>query len=143
MSALGAVADYLPHRPPMLLVDRIEDVTADRIVCSTRIEAGWVFLQDGVVHASVMLEVIAQACAIHAGVMASRRGGDSGTGPGMLVSCREAALHVETFQLGDELTITATRVPGAPPLTTFDGEVHRRGELCVRLQLSVMQGGVA
>ena len=130
------VADYLPHRPPMLLVDRIDEVTADHVVCSSTIAPDWVFVRDGVVHASAMLELVAQACAIHAGT----RAGGGTPRAGMLVACREATLHVETLAVGDELTITATRLPGAPPLTTFDGTVRRGAELCVTLQLSVMEG---
>lgn len=136
--SFGAIADYLPHRPPMLLIDRIDEVTDSRVVCSATIAPSCVFVRDGRVHASAMLEFIAQACAIHAGV--TQRAQVTRPQPGMVISCREATLHVETYAVGDVLVITATRCPGAHPLTTFEGEVHRRGELCVSLQLSVMEG---
>ncbi|HEY4182497.1 MAG TPA: hypothetical protein VGM90_36950 [Kofleriaceae bacterium] len=136
MSAPHALAGYLPHRPPMLLLDRIDEVTADRVTCSTTLRADCIFVRDGIVHASAMLEVVAQACAIHANAGAHTEK----PRPGMLISCREATLYVETFAVGDELTITATRLTSAAPLTTFDATVHRRDELCVRLQLSVMEG---
>ena len=133
--SFGPVADYLPHRPPMLLIDHIVEVTDERAVCRATIQPDCVFAIDGAVHASAMIEWIAQACAIYVGVMSAR--GDRPPRAGILVACREVALAVDQLAVGDELTIVATKVFVQPRLATFTGTVERGGELCATVQLSV------
>ena len=53
--SFGPVADYLPHRPPMLLIDDIVEVTADRAICSTTIHPECVFAIEGRVHPSAIV----------------------------------------------------------------------------------------
>lgn len=131
----GPVSDYLPHRPPMLLVDKIVEVIGDRIVCRTTIHPDCVFAIDGRVHASAMIEFVAQACAILVGV---RSAGD-GDPPrlGVIVGCREINFGVDSFAVGDELTIVATKVFGEHHLAAFTCTVSRLDVECASLQLSV------
>ncbi len=97
---LGPVASYVPHRPPMLLIEDIVEVVVDkRIVCRTVIRPGCVFARDGIVHPSAMNSIIAQACAVLAGVTAA-----SGARPvqvGLLLGCREVTFAVDRFTVGD------------------------------------------
>jgi predicted hotdog family 3-hydroxylacyl-ACP dehydratase len=132
----GPVADYLPHRPPMLLIDRIDEVTADRAVCTTTLHPDCVFAVDGFVHASAMIELVAQVCAIYVGV----RGQLDGDPPrlGFIVGCREVDLAVDRFAVGDTLTITARKILGQDQLAAFHGTVSRDGQPCAAIQLSVV-----
>ena len=128
---LGPVADYLPHRPPMLLVDELVDAADGRVTCRTTLRPDCVFARAGRVHASAMIEVVAQACAICGGL----------AGPvkqGMVVACKEATFTVDDFAIGDVLTIEVTRTHAQPPLTSFTGTVSRAGTTCVTMQLSVV-----
>ncbi len=135
-AALGSVADYLPHRPPMLLIDHIVEVTDNRAVCRTTIHPDCVFARDGVVHPSAMIEIVAQACAIWVGVTSSRKGGTPKVG--FLVACREVAFAINEFSIGDELTIAVTKVLGEDQLAVFSGTVTRGDQECVTIQLSVV-----
>ena len=135
-AAFGPVSDYLPHRPPMLLIDDIVEVTDNRAVCRTTIHPDCVFARDGVVHPSAMIEIVAQACAIWVGVTNSRKGGTPQVG--FLVACREVAFAVDRFCVGDELTIAVTKVLGEDQLAVFSGIVSRGDEECVTIQLSVV-----
>jgi predicted hotdog family 3-hydroxylacyl-ACP dehydratase len=123
----------------MLLIDDIVDATADRVVCRTTIHPDCVFAKHGLVHPSAMIELAAQACAIHAGVTAAPAGAPPRMG--LLVGCREVSFAVDSFAVGDQLTIVATRL-AAPEslatLTTFTATVTRQGVVCVTLQLSVI-----
>ena len=67
-AALGPVADYLPHRPPMLLIDDLVEWSELRAVCRTVIRPDCVFAIDGAVHPAAMIEFVAQVCAIYVGV---------------------------------------------------------------------------
>ena len=155
---LGPVAHYLPHRPPMLLVDEIVDATDSAVVCRMTIRPDCIFVEDNRVHASAMIEVVAQACAIHGGLARAAdraaaaittRGdvvapaGDvvapaGDVGRGMVVACREAHFAVDDFAIGDVLTIAVTRTQSQPPLTSFTGTVTRADVTCVTMQLSVV-----
>lgn len=137
-STFGRVADYLPHRPPMLLIDRIDEVTSDTVMCRATIHPACVFAQNGVVHPSAMIELVAQACAIFVGVTSVRAGGAPRAG--FLASCREISFAVDSFAVGDELTIVATKVAGQERLAAFTGTVSRRGEVCTTIELSVVDG---
>jgi len=137
----GPVTDYLPHRPPMLLIDDIVEVTDQRAVCRATIHPDCVFAIDGVVHPSALIEFVAQACAIHLGV----RSAQGGEPPrlGLIVACREVSLGVDHLAVGDELTIVAERVVGRTQVAAFIGTVTR-GELrCATVELSVVAGELA
>jgi len=140
-SDFGPVADYLPHRPPMLLIDDIVEVSDLRAVCRTTIHPDCVFAVHGVVHPSAMIEIVAQACAIYVGVLSARDGDPPRTG--LIMSCREISFAVDSFAVGDELTITANKVFGQHQLAAFTGTVVRDGALCATVQLSVVDAELA
>src|SRR5262249_34394436 len=122
-AALGPVTDYLPHRPPMLLIDDIVEWSELRAVCRATIRADCVFAIDGAVHPAAMIEYVAQVCAIYAGVRSARSGDPQQVG--FIMACREAAFDVDRFAVGDELTITATKMFGQKQLALFTGTVAR------------------
>jgi predicted hotdog family 3-hydroxylacyl-ACP dehydratase len=138
---LGPITDYLPHRPPMLFIDHIVQVTGHDAICRATIKPDCVFLQDGVVHPSAMIEFVAQACAIAAGVTASRSGGPPKLG--FIIGCREVTFAVDQFHVGDELTIVITKILGQDQLAAFNGTVTRDGVVCVTIQLSVVDAELA
>lgn len=140
-NVLGPVTDYLPHRPPMLFIDRIDDATNQGAACMATIKPDCIFLQDGVVHPSAMIEFVAQACAIAAGVDASRTGGPPKLG--FIIGCREVAFAVDHFSVGDELTIVVKKIIGGDQLAAFNGTVSRDGVVCVTIQLSVVDAEIA
>lgn len=138
---LGPVSDYLPHRPPMLLIDQIVEATGDRVVCRTTIHPDCVFAIDGRVHPSAMIEFVAQACAILVGVRSARDGDPPRLG--VILGCREITFAVDSFAVGDELTIVATKVFGEHHLAAFTCTVSCRDVECARLQLSVADADLA
>jgi predicted hotdog family 3-hydroxylacyl-ACP dehydratase len=178
--ALGPAADYLPHQPPMRLIDDIVEVAEHRVVCRTTIHPDCVFAIDGVVHPSAMIEFVAQACAIYARVR-SAEGGDpphpygllaeterspehrakpeapdqrsegsaesDGRGGrmkyGLLAACREIAFAVDSFAIGDELTIVVNKVFSGNQMAAFTGTVARGDVLCATLELSVVDAELA
>jgi predicted hotdog family 3-hydroxylacyl-ACP dehydratase len=139
--AFGPVSSYLPHRPPMLLIDHIDELSLGNTVCRTTIRPDCVFVRDGVVHASAMIEFVAQACAISASGTTTR----SGEPPrlGVIVGCREISFTVDHFAVGDELTIAVTKLIGEEQLAVFSGTVSRGGAVCVTLQMSVADAKLA
>jgi predicted hotdog family 3-hydroxylacyl-ACP dehydratase len=123
----------------MLLIDDIVEVTEHRAVCRATLHPDCVFAVAGVVHPSALIELVAQACAIHAGVQAAR-GGDPPR-LGFLAACREIAFAVDALAVGDELTIVAARVFGQDQLAAFTGTVTRGEVVCATMELSVVDAG--
>jgi predicted hotdog family 3-hydroxylacyl-ACP dehydratase len=139
--AFGPVTGYLPHRPPMLMIDDIVEVTEPRAVCRTTIHPDCVFAIDGLVHPSAMIEFVAQACAIHVGVLCARDGDPPRLG--LITSCREITFAVDSFAVGDELTIVVNKVFAGRQLAAFTGTVTRGEALCATVQLSVVDAELA
>jgi predicted hotdog family 3-hydroxylacyl-ACP dehydratase len=122
----------------MLLIDRIVEVTKQSAVCHATIRPDWVFVKNGLVHPSAMIEVVAQVCAIFVGVTTARDGGPPRLG--FIAGCREVTFAIDNFEVGDELTIVATKVLGQHHVAAFTGSVSRRGEVCMTIELSVVDG---
>jgi predicted hotdog family 3-hydroxylacyl-ACP dehydratase len=150
----GPAADYLPHQPPMRLIDDIVEVTEHRVVCRTTIHPDCVFAIDGLVHPSAMIEFVAQACAIYGGVRSAQGGDPPHLGLvaetergrmkyGLIAACREIAFAVDSFAVGDELTIVVNKVFSGNQMAAFTGTVARGDALCATLQLSVVDAELA
>jgi predicted hotdog family 3-hydroxylacyl-ACP dehydratase len=140
-NAFGPVTSYLPHRPPMLLIDHIDALDSRSTVCRTTIRPDCVFVRDGAVHPSAMIEFVAQACAIAATGTTTA----SGEPPrlGVILGCREISFTVDRFAVGDELTIAVSKIIGEDQLAVFNGTVSRGGVVCVTIQMSVADAKLA
>ena len=67
-----AIAQLIPHRPPMLLLDRIIEADFEHVIVETVIREGSTFYQSGCgVPALVGIEYMAQAAATLGGLQAS------------------------------------------------------------------------
>ena len=105
------ILGLIPHAGAMCLLDRIEEWSEERIVCTTRShrDPDNPLCRDGPLAALHLAEYGAQAMAIHGGLLAEREGRRAA--PGMLVSVRDLQLAVQ--QLQDQpapLTISASRL---------------------------------
>ncbi|MEP6860671.1 MAG: hypothetical protein ABJE66_08640 [Deltaproteobacteria bacterium] len=121
---------YLPHRPPMLLLDEVVELGATRSVCRARIKPDCVFATAGVIHPAALIEFMAQCCAT---LMAARTGEPR---PGMIVSCREIDFFVDELRVGDQLELVADRLTGETQLAVFECKVARAGDVIATMQLS-------
>lgn len=118
MSAWPATVDVLPHRPPMVLVDRIVSHDATQTVCALDITSFTPFLCDGVVPAWVGVEYMAQCVAAHAGLLAHARG--ETVRPGLLIGARSVDFHVDGFTVGQTIVVHGVHVWGERTLASFE-----------------------
>ncbi len=135
-TAVRPAIDFVPHRPPMLLIDTVGEESADSVVCYATIRPGCTLLDGDVLRPLALIELVAQACAVYVGVKARREGKPPQVG--MLVGCREAEFLVDGVAIGDELTITVNRVFGQVQVAAFTGSVSRAGAVVARVHLSVV-----
>lgn len=102
------IAEVLPHAGDMILLDGIEHVEDERIICTRMIQAGGLFVEaDGSLPAWVGVELMAQAIAAWAGCRA--RAEKRPVQLGFLLGTRHYEANVDAFPAGACLRITAER----------------------------------
>jgi predicted hotdog family 3-hydroxylacyl-ACP dehydratase len=125
LSAFPPLAELVPHRPPMILLDALLEWAPGRARCAVRLRPDSPFMEDGRVRAVVALEYMAQAVAACAGMdarQAGRRPGD-----GFLLGTRDLELCVDHFAAGDALEVLVEQEAVDEQLVRFRCRV-RRGE---------------
>ena len=136
--AYPPIAELVPHRPPMLLLDRVLSYDGETVICETVLAPGSLFVDGGEVPAVVAIEYMAQTIAAGAGLLARDKG--EGARMGFLLGCRDLTIAVDSFQVGDWLTIDARRTWGGDELVSFACKVQRGSEVLVEGALTVYQG---
>ncbi len=140
MSAHPPLEAILPHRPPMILLDRVEEAGENHLVCSVTLRHDSPFVEGGAASPVVATEYMAQCVAAHSGLKAKRRGDPVRIG--YLLGARSMELAADSFEVGETLRVEARHVWGDDALGQYDCTVHR-GELRVAAAvLNVFQGDV-
>ncbi|MDR2014999.1 MAG: hypothetical protein LBP99_05175 [Azoarcus sp.] len=99
------IADYLPHRPPMLLLDRVIEAAESHIVCEATLQVDSPFCDGAAVPGWVGVEYMAQAVGVLAGWRALAR--QLPIRLGFLVGTRHYRSHVPQFRVSEVLRVTA------------------------------------
>jgi predicted hotdog family 3-hydroxylacyl-ACP dehydratase len=133
------IVELVPHRPPMLLLDRVLSYDGERVVCETVLGPDSPFAEQGEVPAVVGIEYMAQTIAAGAGLSARDKGDQAGR-TGFLLGCRNLSIAVDSFQIGDRLTVEARRTWGENQIGSFACKVQRGSEVLVEGALTVYQG---
>lgn len=129
-------ADVLPHRPPMLLLDRISDYAEDWIEAQVDIRADSPFAQDDGVPAWVGIEYMAQAVCAWSGIEQRSRG--EAPGIGLLLGTRRYDSDRAAFACGLQLTVRAQLAwRDDQDLGAFECEIREGGTCIARGQLKV------
>ena len=139
MTEYPPIVELVPHRPPMLLLDRVLSYDGERVVCETVLGPDSPFAEQGEVPAVVGIEYMAQTIAAGAGLSARDKGDQAGR-MGFLLGCRNLSITVDSFQVGDRLTIEARRTWGENQIGSFACKVQRGDEVLVEGALTVFQG---
>ncbi|GAB2584863.1 hotdog family protein [Dyella jejuensis] len=102
------IAEVVPHAGEMILLDRIEAVEDERIVCTKTVQPGGLLQDaDGGLPAWAGVELMAQAIAAWAGCRA--RAQQQPVPLGFLLGTRHYACSVDAFPAGAELRVHAER----------------------------------
>ncbi|MDR2710877.1 MAG: 3-hydroxylacyl-ACP dehydratase [Burkholderiales bacterium] len=99
------IAEYLPHRPPMVLLDRIVEVAEAHVVCEVALKVDSPFCDGAAVPGWVGIEYMAQTVGVLAGWRALEKG--LPVRIGFLVGTRHYRCHAPQFRAGSVLRITA------------------------------------
>lgn len=97
------VSEYLPHRAPMILLDRVISIDGMQIVCEVTIRPDSPFCDGARVNAWVGIEYMAQSIGVLSGWHDLNNGGQIRVG--FLVGTRHYQSSVPHFAVGDTLHI--------------------------------------
>jgi predicted hotdog family 3-hydroxylacyl-ACP dehydratase len=126
------LAELLPHRPPMLFIQRVLGEADDGATCLARIPEACGLVTEGRAPALVALEVAAQTAATWEALRRSREIASNAPRIGYLVSARDVAFHRATLPPEADLIASIRLEALAPPLAIYAVELAFEGELAMR-----------
>lgn len=138
------VDELLPHKPPMVLIDKVQGWEEGRLEALVSIRLGIPFFDsDRGVPSYVGIEYMAQACGAYAGLEAVAAG--EPVRIGLLLGTRRYAASVGWFEPGRDLLIKIQELFRDGMLGMFDCRVECEGRELASAQLSVylLQPGAA
>lgn len=133
-------AYYLKHRPPMLLLDKVNELSEDRAVCSVLAEKGsrlslFEIDEFGRVDVVCGFELIAQTAGVFSGYKFRQEGKEPPFG--MLLSVRKLKCCCRCFEPGSRLTISVKADTWGENFSVFNGTVSSGEKLAVTCSLTV------
>ncbi|MGF6147913.1 Uncharacterised protein [Kingella potus] len=116
-------AFLLPHSGHMVLIDRVSEHRADFVRVEAHIGANHILLHNGVLPASMGMEIMAQAIGAFAGIQAVRAG--EAVKLGFLLGTRRLNLFADHIPIGTTLAATARlSTQDASGMGVFDCELR-------------------
>lgn len=114
--------EFLPHRPPMQLVDRLLSAADGSGCVETTVAAGCPLLAaDGRLESVALIELLAQCYAAVQGYIDQCAGRPPGRG--FLVGIRKAQLYAPA-RVGDRLLVAVRTAARVDTFVMVEGEVH-------------------
>lgn len=132
---LPPIVELIPHRPPMLLLDRVVSFEAGRVVCGARPSLGGIFVREGAIPGVVTLEYMAQATA--ACLALARPHHRALRARGFLVAARRFAIARGAIAVDTELEIVASLTAALGAAASFDCSVGALGKNLASAELTV------
>ena len=128
---------YLPHRPPMVLLDEVISINEEKAVCRVKISEKSLFFEQGHVPAWVGLEYIAQTIAAYAGKLSHDKGDAASIG--FLLGARRYASEVSRFEDGQVLEIEVFPNYSDGSMGHFKGVIRSGEEVIAEATLTTYQ----
>lgn len=139
MAAVGypPIEQLVPHKPPMILIDRMIEATDTACTCEVTITPQTLFIEPAGVPAFVGLEYMAQAVAAYAGYKVYLAG--QSIGHGFLLGTPQFKTDCQFFHCGQTLQIRVTHVWGDHELMQFQCTIYDAltGALLQQAELTV------
>lgn len=141
MTDYQSACAYLPHRAPMVLIDKVCHVGHEHVVCEAYVSSEGVlapFIDDkGYLPAWFALEIMAQTIAVWSGWHALNKGGELRLG--MLLGARGLKSRWSKFAPNACLKIYALQLLQDDRLGSFDCTIKVNEEAIVTARLNVYQ----
>jgi predicted hotdog family 3-hydroxylacyl-ACP dehydratase len=132
------VAELLPHRPPMVLIDEACGMEGEFFLAKVRITPASPFFSGGGVPSWVGLEYMAQTVAAFSGALGKAEGGAIKVG--MLLGTREYTVETPLFADGEELAVlTRIDIFQTDGVSSMNCRIRSRdGRILAQAQITVI-----
>jgi len=118
--------DYLPHRAPMILIDKVTEVTEDSAVCESYVGDKGVLKnfidKEGNLPSYFTIELISQSVGVWSGYIAKLHNIDIPP-MGMVLGARDLKYPKDHFVNGSTLKIHVKKIMDDGAIASFDGEI--------------------
>ncbi|MCI5850854.1 MAG: hypothetical protein MR009_04785 [Sutterellaceae bacterium] len=137
----GSPEDYLPQRPPMLLISRITKITEEGAECEADASILKPFRrEDRSVPEALYIELLAQTVGVWSGYWRKNRGETVGDAPlGFLLSVRSFAVKIPKIAEEGALAVKITKLIFEGSLGSFEGNVEAGDRMAASGRVSVYQ----
>ncbi len=117
---------YLPHEPPMVLIDTVKSVIEEECACASYVKDTGVlapFLdENGNLETFYTLELFAQTVGVWSGFWAREK--NLNIPPmGMILGARDIKCDITTFSKNSELSIEVKKILDDETLALFEGKI--------------------
>ena len=132
--------EVLPHRSPMILIDKMLAYQADSLTTQVDITPQSPYFDDGLagVPNYVCIEYMAQSIAALAGVEAKLR--QDKIRVGFLLGSRKLTMHIPHYRLGESYQIRVTRLyQEESGLAVFDCQIFNNDTIVASANVNVFQ----
>lgn len=136
--AFPPLADLLPHRPPMLLLDALTAAADTSVACAVTVKDGAPFVEGGRASSLLAVEYFAQAVAALFAFKAL--GSPDPFKGGVLLGVRDLELDVPHLAVGDALAVTCREQWASGPVAHYQCALHRGAERLAAGAITVLQG---
>lgn len=131
--------DYLPHKPPALLITEVVEASPEGSQCLARVPADSPFAADGRFPAFLALEMGAQGAAAGEASLAGEDGGAPQAG--FVVRIARARFEATDLPLEANYAVHTALLRAAPPLRTWSCRVELAGAIVAEAEISTFAGG--
>lgn len=132
---LPPIVELVPHRPPMLLLERVLSFGADRVVCGACPGPDCIFVRGGALPGVITLEYMAQAAA--ACLALARPDERAARARGLLVAVRRFSIASDLIAVGTQLEVMAALSSALGAAARFDCNVTALGQTLASAELTV------
>ncbi len=127
------VEDYLPHRPPMILLDELDSIDSKQAISYVNISAKSLFFSEGLVPSWVGIEYMVQTMAAFSNFQARAT---KGPAIGFLLGTRSFVARRSEFLEGERLKIEVKPVLIDDPIGSFYCRIEIGDELVADANLT-------
>lgn len=133
--AKEVITDYIPHRPPFVMVGNLISATRDRFESDFGIESGNVLVRDGFFLETGLIEHIAQTCAASFGYLDSEEGGEPKIG---FIGAVSKVLVTELPPVGATIRTVVTPLHQLGNIYLVKGESFLDGRILLGCELKIV-----
>lgn len=133
--AKDAITDYIPHRPPFVMVDNLVSATRELFESDFTVTDDNVLVQDGFFQETGLIEHIAQTCAASFGYLDSEDGGEPKIG---FIGAVRKVLVTELPPVGATIRTVVTPLHQLGNIYLVKGESFLDGRILLGCELKIV-----